>query len=511
MASRYSPSGSQSSRRRGAALLLVLGMLAITVAVSYALVRNQTQTVLLQNNAHTAELARQAAEAGLLQAIRKMHVDDWTGVGSTLSGNFDSQSAYSVTFTAGDAALASSDPNYSEYPFRVTVTSTGTAWINGDINYPTTCTRTAVLQLVRRALDTTAVPSRWATMNNYTFYQWNAPGSACDIQIAPPMQITGNSCFMGRLQLFKAYPTDSSARQRYLQDLLTKKLALGPDYRPFTGSVVLGAGRQDAATAGELLTWLGVTNSTAAPIAGDPVSYPSSVSSYRLFPGGPSYAVPTLSSDMVGTVGPNVTGNPLGIYKCTGNFKILESASFTGTLLSDGSSDELRLEGSSKISGFNLPGLSGSSQAYQLPMVLVKNKAVLRDNATVTADGLFMTWNSFVIEPSSGNSSLALTGRLYTNNFSYSGPNKWTSLSSSNWSTALTSFTVQALLPLIGIPYFPDWLESSSYALDPKPVYNFNPSTGVNYHWPNWSLPIYTKGAGDIGLRWNVVSWRDGP
>ena len=81
------------------ALILILGMLAITIAVSYSLMRSQVQTTLLQTNAQTNSLARQAAAAGLNQAIRKMSYDGWAGVGVTLTGTVDSQSSYSVTHT----------------------------------------------------------------------------------------------------------------------------------------------------------------------------------------------------------------------------------------------------------------------------------------------------------------------------------------------------------------------------------------------------------------------------
>ena len=70
-------------------------------------------------------LARQAAMVGLSAGMRKMEESALAGVGTTVSGNVSSQETYSVTYTTGYLLLTSSSSNYSEYPYRVTVQSTG--------------------------------------------------------------------------------------------------------------------------------------------------------------------------------------------------------------------------------------------------------------------------------------------------------------------------------------------------------------------------------------------------
>jgi hypothetical protein len=35
-------------------------------------------------------------------------------------------------------------------------------------------------------------------------------------------------------------------------------------------------------------------------------------------------------------------------------------------------------------------------------------------------------------------------------------------------------------------------------------------TTGVKYHWQNWTEPVYKKDPADQGLRWNLVRWSEG-
>ena len=507
------PASRRIKRRRGIALVLILGMLAITIAVSYSLMRLQTQTILLQNNAQTNELARRAAEAGLVQAIRKMHFDAWSGVGTTLTGNFDSQSSYSVSYTAGDASLTSGSPDYAEYPYRVTVTSTGTALNNGDSALPTSYTMTAVLRLVRQSLNSTATPSRWSTLNGYTCYQWNSDSSAHDVDLELPFQIEGNSCFLGKLRLAKDCIDDSSARQRYLQDLKLMKDETARDYRPFTGTVALGMGRQDSGTSGELTGWLGLTVNTAAPVNSNPVNYVNAPATYRLYPGGPVYSVGSLSGSQIGqTIAPNVLTNPLGIYKATGAVKIRNGTKLTGVLFHDSTTDDIQLEGTgNEIHGVNLL-IDGQSQTYQLPAAMVRNDLQFDDGAGATVRGLVMVWDEFRVREGSQANVFNLQGRLFANYLDFDARTQWNDVGS--WTIAHLEFQLQYITVLgiyvSGVKYFPDWLDQSSYNLDAPPKITLKPPSGISYHWPDWTQPIYTKGSGESGLRWNIVSWRDG-
>src|SRR2546425_11661921 len=137
-------------RPRGIAVVMVLGLLAITIAISYATLRGQgTTTQLARNNSRSLE-ARAAARSGIAAALRKISENAWGGVGSTLNSGVTANSSYFVTFTTGDTKLTSTDPSYSEWPFRLTIESTGFASdpLNSAIQsqYKSRC----VVQLLRK-------------------------------------------------------------------------------------------------------------------------------------------------------------------------------------------------------------------------------------------------------------------------------------------------------------------------------------------------------------------------
>src|SRR5437763_2390944 len=114
-------------RPRGIAVIMVLGILAITIAVSYATLRGQGTTTQLARNGGRSLEARAAARSGISAALRAMSENTWGGVSSTLQSNVTANSWYQVTFKTGDAKLTSTDPVYSEWPFRLTIESIGYA------------------------------------------------------------------------------------------------------------------------------------------------------------------------------------------------------------------------------------------------------------------------------------------------------------------------------------------------------------------------------------------------
>ena len=56
-----------------------------------------------------------------------MQTSAWGGVGSTLSGSLSPYEQYTVTYTTGDATLTSASPDWSDFPYRVTLDSIGKA------------------------------------------------------------------------------------------------------------------------------------------------------------------------------------------------------------------------------------------------------------------------------------------------------------------------------------------------------------------------------------------------
>lgn len=505
----FSPARRPVGRRRGMALVLILGMLAVTVAVSYSLMRTQAQTALLQTNTQTSNTARQAAQAGLARAIRTMHDDAWGGVGTTLTGSCDAQSSYSVTFAAGDAALLSGDPNYSEYPFRVTITSIGSATNPSNPSVATKHTVSAVVQLIRRALNESAKPASWDTMNGFTLYQWNANATAQTVNVDFPVHVTGDVCLYGDLRLAVSYPGSTSVANDYFTGLKSLFLNNGFDARPFSGKIQLGTGRTTVGNRKYLSDYLGLTYVDAAPPGVIPVAYPTVPSSYQLYAGGPTYTVPPLqttygSNPMGQSIGSNTTTNPLGLYSNSGTLSLGTGTTFTGVLFASGATDEVRLTGSgTQLLGANLPLLHGSTQVYQLPTVIAKNDVVVKSGTNSTVTGLVMAWDQFLVETGTKTTMLNFSGRVFSDDLDLMGRTEW-NIGSPGWTNANTFWKLGGSLVV-----FPMWMQTS-YNLQIQPTINLQPTTGVSYHWPNWSQPIYTKAAGDSGLKWNIVSWSDG-
>lgn len=192
-------------RRRGVSVLLVLALLAMTLALSYAMVRMDYNLERTQENYRQRGDARQAAYSGLSAALRRMQQSTWGGVGSTLAATFADGTSYSVTFTTGDSNLTSTSADYSDYPYRVTVTSTGTAITPGTAGTTSSHQVQAVARLVPRKL--TDKPSTWSTLQDYTLYQWSSV-SGDPLQLEPPCRVEGNVFAQNALSLASDYPPD---------------------------------------------------------------------------------------------------------------------------------------------------------------------------------------------------------------------------------------------------------------------------------------------------------------
>ena len=196
-------------QRRGLAILLVMGVIAITMAMSYALMRSQFTVTKIQENATRHSDARQAAVAGISHAMRVMHdADAWKGVDSTIQGSLGATMRYEVTYTAGDPSLASSnhaaypDREYDNYAIRVTLDAIGYAVDPDDDTRETSHHMRAIMQLVPRKLSTDA-PATWPTINQHTVYQWDADK---DVKVEIPVRIEGSVYLQGALETRGALP-----------------------------------------------------------------------------------------------------------------------------------------------------------------------------------------------------------------------------------------------------------------------------------------------------------------
>jgi hypothetical protein len=506
--------GASSSRsrprkhRRGVAVVLVLGLLAMTLALSYSMLRSQSMTGQLQRNLERTADARYAAQAGMNAALRKMHEVSWVGVDSPFHGKIDDSTGYDITYITGDASLTPSSPDWNEYPFRVTVRVVGYAE-NPDVpGVRSTHVLETVVQLSRLALNST--PGGWSNIQPYALYQWSTE----DQQLEIPFRVEGNALMLGRLRLADNYPP-SNERSRYFSDLaLMRLLGLG-DHRPFGGTVTLNTSRQTSSLLNALQNQLGNTVQNTNASSTQPVAPPSTAISYRLYPGGKAYEIPSLQATygllmQNASAAPDPVNNPLGVFRSDGLMNFGNNAKVTGTIISPGASSDIALVGTGvELRGHNLPPLEGSSQITQLPTLIVRDDFRVYDASSSVIQGLALVADETEIADGSLAVVFNLTGKLVTRNLVIGERSEWDSLNPAQWASSLSSFLSQLFSLNVGrILFYPQWMQQQA-GLSYQPRLTVKPNTdGVQYHWQDWSQPIYVKAAADSGLRWNIVSQR---
>ena len=498
-----------SKVRRGVALVLVLGLLAMTLALSYATLRGQATAARLAENTGRADEARMAAESGIAAALRKIGEPTWAGVDVPLTSPVTTDSWYDVTITTGDPGLTPASPDYANYPYRLTILATGYAQDPSDLNVRSIYRIRTVVELARRKLS--AVPAGWTALEPNTVYQW----ANRDVYTQFPVRISGQSTLTGRLNLSSEYPPENNQRELYLGDLNALRLAGKPDDRTFNGPLSMRRTRQTGSTLSELENKLGVTvvNVTTADTA--PVNHPGTVATYQLYPGGKTYSPPTLqttygSSLQNLTLAPDPLTNPLGIYRSSGSLAINNNVNITGTIISEGSSPKIEIRGTGvSLQPLNLK-IDGSTQVYQLPVAMVQDDLEIHSGSRSTIKGLALVWDEFDIRRGAQSTQFTLEGQLITAGLTVRGRDNWY-LSAADWQTAYDVFQWQKSLNLPqSIHYFPTFLEAVG-SMPVSPALRIRrDSTGAKYHWQTWSQPIYDKETGDAALYWNLIRWQDG-
>lgn len=491
-------------RRRGMAVLVVLGLLAITLAIGYSLMRTQATTAQLQGNGTRRGEARLAAQTGLAVALRKMHENGWAGVTSTLSSNVGPHAWYVVSYETGDAALTPSSPDYAEYPFRVTITAQGFAEDPAHPGVQSQHTQSAVVQLVRRALGTE--PSLWTTLSTFSLAQW----SSNDVSVQFPFRAEGDVLLLGKLRFWEGNPTRSDVKQQYVSDLNKMRLAGQPDNRPFSGNVMLST-RTGSDVLTTLQSDLGLTTYIVPYNGNDaPAAYPS-MTSYQLYPGGKLYSPVNIQanygSSLTGVVlGADPKTNPLGIFRSTGALTLNTGTKITGTLVADGGSSAVYIRGLLvEINAATLPALDGDSQVYQLPAALVQDDLRVYGGSGSKINGSVVVWDQYVLESGWQATSMTHTGQLIARDVTVNTRTEW-NIADAIWNTNYNLFKL-----LSGNSnYFPAYMQTAAL-LNMKPSLTISPnSSGVKSHWQDWSQPVYVKAAADEGLRWNLIRLQDG-
>ncbi len=486
--------------RHGMAVLVVLAFITITVAVSYALVRSQFMAVTIEQNSDAIQRAQDAAWAGASHALRQLHSANWGGTGSSETVRLTSDVQFTIVYRAGDESLPVDD---TTYPYRVTVNVTGRV-VSTDGSPDTTYPIVLVVQLVPRQLS--SEPAAWKSMTKRSLTQWNASRTT-DIDI--PARIEGAVALQGELRLFDHYPSGTKPPVTYANDL--KRLAHDKraDYRPFNGPAWVGPATRASTGYTYLRDIMGVPTYNLSATDTPAFLETNVPTTYRLYPGGPEYAIPALPATLDNVIlQADPRTNPLGIYRLAGATEFGSDVSIEGVILSSGY--RLRFRGTGiTVKATELPELADNRQIYSLPAIATAGEIDIASGSSATFQGFVLAQSRFRIESDTGPTVFSLVGSLATAELRIEKDSQWPT-ASSWWQSALLKFSMTTVDGIGGKRYFPEFVYEK-YGLDPRPQILIKLPSGTNrYHWQNWNEPVFVPHPDDEGLRWSLIRWSSG-
>jgi len=498
-------------RRRGVAVLIVLAILAITLALSYSVMRSQVTAVQIQSNALRRNNARQAAEAGMHIALRRMHDATWGGADSSFHGQLGTNLEFTATYTTGDDSLTAGDDDYDEWPYRVTITSTGYAADPANPQHQATHAVRAVVQVARR--QRAAQPNGWSTVQGFTVYQWK-PSSDLSLSrfiVEYPARIEGRVRLQGALELCGDYPAYTPATERLMSDLNAKRAFGLGDERPLTGPLAMKYAYTSWSVMSLLWNNLSVPTSDVDPSTAADWEVDLACSTYRLYSGGKQYEIADVGGVLENvTLTPDPKRNPLGIFYHAGQVEIRDNVKIRGTLVVTGdASADVYIDGTNVVlEGADLAPLAGAAAPEQLPVLVLDGDLCIRLGASVAVNGMVIVDDEFEVEQDDQNAIVAsLRGRLMCKELVINGRNEWNQ--SGSWYEArLNEFNFQ-LLGLSPTLFFPDFLEKQyGLVVQPKIVIQ-GPATSTAFHWQDPGQPLLAPHNNDDSLVWDLIAWGD--
>jgi len=491
-------------RPRGFILLIVLLAIISAMALTYVVASTSGLGMRKVRNAQLRDWAEAAAETGLSVGLSQMCSSSWGGIGSRFTGTCSETQSFEVTYEHGDPTIGPGSPEWSDYPYRVTIRATGKAWHPGESNYPAIYQRAWVVQLIPRAVA--PEPSDWSTILGYTFYQTATADSSVNI----PALVVGKCRFQHRLYVAPGYPT-YNPRITYLSDLYAMKVSGYGDWRTFRGPLYLPYDVQSPLAIDLLVNRLRVSvNHLSANLPGSDLALQKDLEFYQLYPGGKTYTIPRLGSTLENTsLVPVPDDNPCGIYYAPGNITIRSNVTITGSLFCNG---DLHIDGTNiDIRSQSLRGMQSDTPA-QLPVIVCKNLQ-FKPGAECQIQGMLCVFGELKAEKSSTMTNIQITGRVFATALKVEPLSPWESFT---WDTALAQFEVEKVSLVGEKTYFPLWLKKYGMDVTPRMIIQ-PPQNNSQYHWKRTSDPVYVPGSSDTtavdpnpGLRWEVIRAFDG-
>jgi hypothetical protein len=291
------------------------------------------------------------------------------------------------------------------------------------------------------------------------------------------------------------------------------RLAGQADWRPFNGPITLPYLLQPNGLTTLLSSNLGISLANNNSWWNNWITFPASTSltGYRIYPGGQLYPVVTLPTSCTNqSFLPDTIKNPLGIYFTAGSSSLYQNVTVQGSLITQGN---LQLYGPNvTVTPLSLPAIYGSTNPVRLPIAMVQGNFTICPAASGSLDGLVASQGNFEIQSDTqADIQMTMSISVVAYNFLIDARSNWVQ-NNGFWTSTYNGFTNQGSHP---ITYFPTYLQNKT-TLNPTPALVIQPDpTPAYYTWNNLQNSqntLFVPGSSDNGcLRWDLLSWTDFP
>ena len=384
--------------RSGISLILVMFALSLSLVLTYSFIQSQSVLTQISENGSRRDLARNAARAGIADALNRMNSLEWSGIDDQyqrpFQSNSDGESYYSISFEPINDSLSS--------VLELEVHSLG-VWTSAENNkMRTEYEITARMRLVPRLKGRTILPgdsasatdqiSNTGDFDRIKQYALFAEQGYSSLILDPCDRIDGNLWLYDQLTLFNDPAWSSSVRDEFLEDLgdrcvsfpagsadLTESRVAYP--HPLAGNITFYD--YPSYSVREDLSDLKVNWSTTNERLTIPQTDYSSFSAYRLYEGGPLYQAVTLSSSLYNKTLQPTPDNPLGIFYRSGNLTVYDNVTIQGTLVCTGKvyfhGDQIHVTAFNWKDSTGEPVLDNSTSWPRLPTIVADDIEFARE------------------------------------------------------------------------------------------------------------------------------------